>query len=181
MNNITVHRFRAAVLVIALAPIVVDAQDESIRISNLPEIQAVTGSVTVAEPVPSNNFVRYLDTTVTTVPRRTTQRLIAGGVLETDGFTSVVLSLGGFVEGAPPEQATIGVILVPDEDFIIAALKEGVYLFPIEVTMTIPQESLPYVAALPKAHNLAFPRYRIYFFNTGPRTVKAQLYAFLRN
>ena len=157
------------------------AQEGSISISNFPEIQTVDGGVEIAEPIPSNEMIRFPDITVTTVQRHQTNRLISGGVLETGPFTAVSLSLGGFVEGTPPEPAVIGAVLVPDEDFVLEALKEGVFLFPIEVTMTIPQESLPYVGARSESHQLTFPRYRVYFYNTSQRTVKTQLYAFLMN
>jgi len=157
------------------------AQEGSISISNFPEIQTVDGGVEIAEPIPSNEMIRFPDITVTTVQRHQTNRLISGGVLETGPFTAVSLSLGGFVEGTPPEPATIGAVLVPDEDFVLEALKEGVYLFPIEVTMTIPQESLPYVGTRSETHQLTFPSYRVYFYNTSQRTVKTQLYAFLMN
>jgi hypothetical protein len=148
---------------------------------NFPDVQTVEGGVEVAEPIPSNEMVRFEDTTVTTVKRHETTRLISGGVLEAGPFTSVSLSLGGFVEGMPPEPATIGAVLVPDEDFVMDALKEGVYLFPIEITMSIPQDSLPYVGTRSETHQLSFPRYRVYFYNSSPRTVKTQLYAFLMN
>ncbi len=157
------------------------AQEGSIKISNFPDVQSVEGGVEIAEPIPANEMVRFPDITVTTIQRHQTNRLIAGGVLESGPFTAVSLSLGGFVEGTPSEPATIGAVLVPDEDFVLEALKEGVYLFPIEVTMTIPQESLPYVGAGSETHQLTFPRYRVYFYNTSQRTVKTQLYAFLMN
>ncbi len=58
-------------------------------------------------------MVRFPDITVTTIQRHQTNRLIAGGVLESGPFTAVSLSLGGFVEGTPSEPATIGAVLVP--------------------------------------------------------------------
>lgn len=157
------------------------AQEGSITISNFPDVQTVDGGVEIAEPVPSNEMRRFTDNTVTTVKRHETNRLISGGILESGPFTAVSLSLGGFVEGTPPEPATIGAVLVPDEDFVLEALKEGVYLFAIELTMNIPQESLPYVGTQSETHRLTFPRYRVYFYNTGQRTVKTQLYAFQMN
>jgi len=165
----------------ALSAPISSAQEGSITISNFPDIQTVDGEVEIAEPIPANEMKRFTDITVTTVKRHETNRLIDGGVLEAGPFTAISLSLGGFVEGTPSEPATIGAVLVPDEDFVLEALKEGVYLFPIELTMNIPQESLPYVGAQSETHQLTFPRYRVYFYNTSPRTVKTQLYAFLMN
>jgi hypothetical protein len=141
----------------------------------------VDGGVHIAEPIPSNEMVRMDPITVTTVKRHQTNQLVSGGVIESGPFTAVRISLGGYVEGTPPEPATIGAVLVPDEDFVLEALKEGVYLFPIEVTMSIPQESLPYVGAQSQTEQLSFPRYRVYFYNTSQRTVKTQLYAMLMN
>ncbi len=171
-------RIVASLLVL---PVVAVAQDESIRISNFPVVQEVSGGVEIAEPVPSNEMTRFEEVIVTTVQRRQTTRLVSAGVLESGPFTAVKLSLAVFVEGIPPEPATIGAVLVPDEDFVINALDEGTYLFPIEVTLGVPKDALAYVAADPELHQLAFPKYRVYFYNTGPRTVKAQLYAFLIN
>lgn len=175
-------RFAVGVLCMAaLSAPVSMAQEGSISISNFPDVQDVSGQIEVTEPIPSNEMVRFTDTTVTTVKRHQTNRLIEAGTLETGPFTTVSLSLGGFVEGAQSEPATIGAVLVPDEDFVLEALKEGVYLFPIEVTMNIPQESLPYVGTQSETHRLTFPRYRVYFYNTSQRTVKTQLYALLAN
>jgi hypothetical protein len=165
----------------ALSAPISSAQDGPITISNFPDVQDVSGQIEVTEPIPSNEMVRFTDTTVTTVKRHQTNRLIEAGILETGPFTAISLSLGGFVEGAQSEPATIGAVLVPDEDFVLEALKEGVYLFPIEVTMNIPQESLPYVGTQSETHRLTFPRYRVYFYNTSQRTVKTQLYALLVN
>jgi len=168
-------------LVTVAWPTAAQAQEGWISISNFPEVQNVTGGIEVAAPIPSNEMVRFSDIGVTTVQRHQSMRLIPGGVLETGPFTSVSLSLAGLVEGTPDESATIGAVLVPDEDFVLDALKEGVFLFPIEITLTIPKDSLPYVGTRPETHQLSFPRYRVYFYNSGQRTVKVQLYANLMN
>lgn len=181
MNSASPRAVSLALSAVLALPCFAETQENTINISNFPDVQTVDGGVEIAEPVPSNEMVRFLNTTVTTVKRHETVRLIDGGVLEAGPFTAVSLSLAGFVEGTPSEPATIGAVLVPDEDFVLEALKEGVYLFPIEVTMTIPQESLPYVGARSETHQLTFSRYRVYFYNTSQKTVKTQLYAFLMN
>jgi hypothetical protein len=181
MNTHVLRVVVAAICVVVLTSSGLSAQEGWVGVLNFPKVQTVDGGVEIAEPVPSNEMVRIDPTTVTTVKRHQTNRLISGGVIESGPFTAVRLSLGGFVEGTPPSPATIGAVLVPDEDFVDEALKEGVYLFPIEVTITIPQESLPYVGTASETHQLAFPRYRVYFYNSSPRTVKAHLFAFLMN
>ena len=181
MNSASSRALGLVSCVVLVLPCSASAQENAISISNFPDVQSVEGGVEIAEPVPSNEMVRFLDNTVTTVKRHETVRLISGGVLETGPFTAVSLSLAGFVEGTPSEPAIIGAILVPDEDFVIEALKEGVYLFPIELTMNIPQESLPYVGARSETHQLTFPRYRVYFYHTSQKTVRTNLYAFMMN
>lgn len=152
---------------------------EPVFVTNFPEVQEVTGEVKLASPIPHSDLVAFGAVEVTTVGREEATGLISGGLLEADGFTSVVLSLAGEVKGSVPRPATLGVILIPDESFVAAAFREGSYLFPIEVEADIPTNSLPYVDAKPAREQLAFPRYRIYFYNTGSRTVRAQLYAML--
>lgn len=181
MNTRVLRIASTAICVFALTSSVAPAQEGWVGVVNFPEVQTVDGAVHIAEPIPSNEMVRIHSTTVTTVKRHQTNRLVSGGVIESGPFTAVRISLGGYVEGTPPESATIGAVLVPDEDFVLDALKEGVYLFPIEVTIGIPQESLPYVGTQSETHQLSFPRYRVYFYNTSQRTVKTELYAMLMN
>ena len=168
----------AAVAILLATPAL--AQD-AVWIANFPDVQRVEGAVSLAGPIPSTDMIRYEDVTVSSVRRADTTRLIQAGVLESRGFGSVVLSLAAEIKGTVPAPAKIGVVLVPDEGFVLDALAEGHYLFPIEVELEVEAESVPYVAADPEAHLLAFPRYRVYLYNTGKRTVKAQLYAMLTN
>ena len=152
---------------------------EPVFVTNFPEVQEIAGEVKLASPIPHSDLVAFDAVEVTTVGRDEATGLISGGLLEADGFTSVVLSLAGEVKGSVPRTASLGVILIPDESFVAAAFREGSYLFPIEVEADIPANSPPYVDAKPARQQLAFPRYRVYFYNTGSRTVRAQLYAML--
>lgn len=152
---------------------------EPVFVTNFPQLQEITGEVELASPIPHSELVTFDAVEVTTVGRDEATGLISGGLLEADGFTSVVLSLAGEVKGSVPRPAILGVILIPDESFVAAALREGSYLFPLEVEADISANSPPYVDAKPIRQQLAFPRYRVYFYNTGSRTVRAQLYAML--
>ena len=181
MVHVGSRRFVTACLFVLVFAASAAAQDEAVWVLNFPEVQTVTGRVGVSEPVPANGMVVLDDVPVTTVGRHQTTRLVAGGTVEAGPFTAVVLSLGGFVEGMPAEPATLGAVLVPDEEFVLDALKEGVYLFPIEVTLEISKDSNAYVGTPPELHQLAFPRYRVYYWNSGQRTVKAHLFAFLKS
>ena len=112
-------------------------------------------------------------------PRDNTNRLVSAGVLDAGGFTSAVLSVGGDVKGTVPAAAELGAVLVPDEVFVEDAFTRGYILFPIEVAAQVPANSAPSVGSDPKRFDLAFPRYRVYLFNTSSRAINAQVYVLL--
>jgi hypothetical protein len=172
---------RAALLAVAalsLSSMAARAQ-EAVFVTNFPEVQEITGAVELSEPLPFSESVAFEAVEVTTVSREESTALVAGGVLHAEGFTSVVLSLAGEIKGTLSRPSTLGVLLIPDESFVTTAFREGSYLFPIEIEVDLPSDTGPYVAAKPARHQLAFSSYRIYFYNTGARTVRAQLYALL--
>lgn len=155
------------------------AQD-SVWVVNLPEVQEVDGEVKVTEPIPSTRMIRFSDVVVTSVERQDTNRLVAGGTLDADGFSSAVVSLAGEIKGTVEEPAEVGVLLVPDEEFVLDALKEGQLLFAIDVKGSVQAEGPAYFGSDSNGHVLAFPRYRVFFYNTCSRTAKVQLYIRLR-
>jgi len=156
------------------------AQDQ-VWVVNFPDQQTVSGDVRISEPVPVSRIQRFEDVVVTAVSRQQTSQLVLAGTLETAGFSTVVLSLAAEIQGTVPRTAEIGVILVPEEDVALRALKDGYLLFPIEVTAKVPAEAPPYVASTPEKHELAFPRYRVYLYNSGKRTARVQVFALLRS
>jgi hypothetical protein len=152
----------------------------TVEVVNLPEVQKVTGSVAVSEPIPHTRWVHFGDVVLSPqVPRDDVNRLVSAGVLDTTGFTSVVLSVGGEVKGTVPAAAEIGALLVPDEEFVDDAYARGYILFPLEATAKVPANSAPSVGSEPKRFDLAFPRYRVLLFNTSSRAVTAHVYALL--
>ncbi len=170
-------------LAIALAAATAAAEEVrvvTVEVVNLPEVQQVTGSVAVSEPIPHTRFVHFSDVVVSPlVPRDDPNRLVSAGVLDASGFTSVVLSLGGEVKGTVPATAEIGVLLVPDDEFVADAFARGFILFPLAASADVPANSQPSVGSQPKRFDLAFPRYRVLLFNTSSRAVTAHVYALL--
>jgi hypothetical protein len=106
-------------------------------------------------------------------------RLIDGGTLSTDGFGSVVLSLAGGFKGRLLQAGPVGAILVPDTAAIARVLEEkGQLQFPLEVRATT-TTSTPYFSSDQPRHLVAFPRYRVWFYNDTATTVTVSLYAYL--
>lgn len=103
------------------------------------------------------------------------------GTLVTDGFGWVVLSLVGDVQGPLAEPGAVVAVLVPDQPPILLALKEDeVLLFPLQTTATL-VPGREYFSSPQQRQPIAFPRYQVYLYNTGARTVEAHFYAYLGN
>jgi hypothetical protein len=154
---------------------------EAIWIANFPEVQQVTGSVAIDGPIPAAQFESFTDVVVTSVRPDDTNRLVSAGTLDAGGFTTMALSLAVEVKGTVPKDCRVGAVLVPDEDLVNSAFADGHILFPVRVEVAVPAEAPQFVSSDPEVLPVAFPRYKVYLFNTGSRTVKASVWAMLRN
>jgi hypothetical protein len=102
--------------------------------------------------------------------------------VESDGFTAMVLSLQGQIKGEVFRAGTVGVYLLPDDDPIVRAFEEkGVMQFATEVNAAGVSGASPFFASNSSRAQIAFPRYRTYFYNTSDKTVTVNLYAYLTN
>ena len=155
---------------------------QEVAVVNFPDLQQVAGTVFVEGPVRHATLQSLKEILVSPVDRERTTRLINGGVLETDGFTSVVLSLNGRTQGKHVRSGTVGAILVPDEETVVRAFdEEGLVQFPLEVSVSLSPEEPSSFASDPKRLTIAFPRYRVLLYNTGNRTATVNLFAYLSN
>lgn len=151
-----------------------------VLVTNFPELQRVEGTVRMTEPVPAAKFVRVGEVLVSPVRPTETLRLISGGLLHTDGFGEVVLSLAGQVKGGVTRPGDVGVILLPDEEPIVQAFEEkGVGQFTIEAVAEGVSGASPYFRSDQPRRDVGFPRYRVLFYNTTDRSVTVHLYAYL--
>ena len=115
---------------------------------------------------------------VTPVNRADTERLIEVGVLDTDGFSEMVLSLGGEFKEAVPGKGRVGALLVPDVDaFNFLMRNEGKILFPLEVQAQASGGDAIFVSEQMTVR-IAFPRYRVYMYNETSSGAVASLYAY---
>ena len=154
---------------------------QRVLVTNVPEVQKILGTVSVDGPVRHGRLQIFPETVVPPVEPSSTRRLIPGGTLAADGFTSVVLSLGGQFRLRNFKPGTIGAILVPEEDPILRAFEEdGKILFPLEVRTTAGSPLDPYFASSQESR-LGFPRYRVFLYNTSDRAATVNLFAYLRN
>ncbi|MGH9869959.1 MAG: hypothetical protein ACREAA_17570 [Candidatus Polarisedimenticolia bacterium] len=158
------------------------AGDEEIRpvlVTNFPESQKVEGSVSIVGPLRQAALAHIPDIEVPPVKPDDPRRLVSAGVLTTDGFAAIVLSLAGSTKGRAPKPGEVGALLVPDEDPILRVLDEqGLLQFPLEVKAPVALNTVIFSSAQER-RVVAFPRYRVLLYNTSDRTMTVDLFAYL--
>jgi hypothetical protein len=173
----------AAILVVGLASLdegsaqTRSAAGQQVEVVNFPENQDVTVRGTPSQA----RLAGFEDQLISPNGSRdpTTWRQI--GTLATDGFGWVVLSLGGNVQGPVTEPGAVVAVLVPEQAPILRALRDDqVVLFPLQATATL-SPGREYFTSQQQRQPVAFPRYQVYLYNTGARTVEASLWAYLGN
>ncbi len=154
----------------------------SVIVTNFPKVFNVNGSVAIEGTVKHAKFAALRDVVVSPVNPKETVRLIQGGIVESDGFTAMVLGLQGQIKGEVFRPGSVGVFLLPDEDAIVHAFEEkGLMQFAAEVNAAGVSAASPYFASTANRVQIGFPRYRTYFYNTSDKTVTVNLYAYLTN
>jgi len=173
----------AAVAFVLSPPGIAIAQDlQSVFVTNFPKVFDIRGTVSVDGPVKQAKMAALREVVVPPVNPKDTVRLIQGGIVESDGFTAMVLSLQGQIKGEVYRAGTVGVYLLPDEEPIVHAFEEkGLMQFATEVNAAGVSAAAPYFASSSSRTQVAFPRYRTYFYNTSDKTVTVNLYAYLTN
>jgi len=173
----------ASVAFILSPPGVAIAQDlQSVFVTNFPKVFEIQGTVNVDGPVKQAKLAALREVVVPPVNPKDTVRLIQGGLVESDGFTAMVLSLQGQIKGEVYRAGTVGVFLLPDEEAIVHAFEEkGLMQFATEVNAAGVSAAAPYFASNSSRAQVAFPRYRTYFYNTSDKTVTVNLFAYLTN
>lgn len=156
-----------------------DAQP--VIVTNFPETQKVSGIVSLERPAPTTRLVTTKALVAPGGPSDVDDLTDAGSV-DCSGFAYVTLSLAVTVQGSIAGPGKVGAILVPDQSDILAALRSaGVVQFPISLEAPVAPSTSGVHQSSSLTTRLAFPRYRVFFYNTTPRTSEATLYAYLGN
>jgi hypothetical protein len=118
---------------------------------------------------------------VAPVDRSDTTQLVDAGVIETDGFSELVFSLGGEFKEAVPSGGRVGAILIPDNPVFDYLLKnEGRIVFPLEVSVQIGPDTGPIFVSEQVTADIGFPSYRVYFYNETTSGASASLFVYRR-
>ena len=172
----------AAALVLSPQGIAIAQDVRSVFVTNFPKTFNISGTVSVEGPVKQAKLAALREVVVPPVSPKDTVRLIQGGIVESDGFAVMVLSLQGQVKGEVYRSGAAGVFLLPDEEPIVHAFEEkGLMQFATEISASGVSGAAPYFASPSTRTQVAFPRYRSYFYNSSDKTVTVNLYAYLTN
>lgn len=175
-------RFAVLALLCLVAVLPTGAEPpEQVYIANFPEQQEVRGTVSVDGAIPHSRMVRFENHVVTPVKRSEYTNLQEIGVLDATGFSAAVLSVVGEVKGSGAAGGKVGVLMLPDERPILRAFHDdGQILLALDVEAETKPGSAATFAAK-KTKEVAFPRYRVFFYNGGPSSVLASAYVYLRH
>jgi len=148
-----------------------------VRVENFPAVQKVTGRVEVTAPVPSSTLVTLPEVVAVPASPDDPSQLVEAGSLDTEGWGHAVLSLTGEVRGRGGA-GEVGALLVPAVEPVSRAFEQGRILFPLKVSAEVAPTARWVESDQPRVQ-IAFPRYRVYLYNTSDRSVAVNLYAYL--
>jgi hypothetical protein len=168
--------------VLLLAASVQAAEPLDVRVKNFPETQRITGSVFVDGVVSHGRSKKFEGLVVQSSRRSELGEVVYAGSVETEGFTSLSISLQGEVKSSNFSAGSVGVLLIPDEEPILRIFREGKQVqFPLEAEVPLKPGNSEYFSGQQDRQRIAFPRYRVYLYNTLNRTVEANVYLYLAN
>lgn len=181
-RGLRVGHYLALTLLLLVAVVTSGAEPpREVFIANFPEQQVVKGSVTVDTVIPHTRMVRFEDNVVSPVNRSEYTNLREVGQLDSSGFSTAVVSLVGEVKGSAVAGGKVGLLLLPDEEPILQAFRDhGETLLAIELKAEIKTSSVGVFSAK-AVQQIAFPRYRLFFYNEGSNSVEANAYVYLRH
>lgn len=155
---------------------------KSVSVTNFPNVQRVAGEVSVAGTVNHSEMHRWRRVVVPTVKRSDIMDGAGAGSVKTGGFTSATISVNGQTSDAAFKPGVVGVVFLPDETSVKQAFSDGsVIEFPLEATVQVIPSKSGYFSSQPVRLPVAFPRYKLYIYNTASTGVQANVYLYLTN
>jgi len=153
---------------------------QKVLVTNFPQTQQIAGAVSVEGLIKHAQMQRLKEIVVPPVDPKETTRLIQAGTVSADGFTAMVLSLDGQTRGKALRPGAVGGILIPDEESVVRAFEEeGLTRFRIEIAAPSVTGASVHFASSSERFTVAFPRYRVFLYNTTDKTASVNLFAYL--
>jgi hypothetical protein len=171
----------AALLLATLAFSAGGVQESRSYVVNLETPHPIEGEVGIVGPITHSRVERISGVVVAPVGRGATSLWAEAGRLQTDGFTSVTLSLHGLSGGTDRRAGSVGVVLVPAEARILRAFQENELHLALEATAEVSAADLRFFSGSSPSLPLGFPTYRVFVYNTTEQSVTVDIYAYLTN
>jgi hypothetical protein len=146
---------------------------------NLKDPHPIEGTVSVGAPIPHSSTQSLFDVVVAPAARDEPTLWTEAGTLETEGFTSVVLSFHGQFRGNPSGTGAIGLVLVPEEENVLRAFGEGEVHLALDAVAEPVPDGRQYFSGSRAGLAIAFPRYRVFLYNTTDRSAAMNIFAYL--
>lgn len=186
MNNVLITAIISLTfLVPSVAPPYSHAQSSQtidVNVKNFPGSQQVKGAVTIEGTTSHSKYIKREAILVPPGRRNEEPELTYAGFVETDGFTSISMNLQGEIKSGSFLSGTIGVLLIPDEEPVLRSLREAKRVaFPLETTAELKSGDSTFFDSAASLQRIAFPRYRLFLYNTVNKSVEANVYLYLSN
>ena len=150
-----------------------------VQVNNFPDLQQVRGSVSIEG---TTKYIKKEGLVVPTSRRTELSEMVYAGTIETDGFTSILISLQGEIRSEAFSSGTTGVLLIPDEKPILRTLRDAKRIqFPIECMVHTKSGDPVFFESEQVQQRIAFSRYQMYLYNTGNKSIEANVYLYLLN
>ena len=177
---VAVGLFAAALLLFTPTGLILSRDMVDAVITNWPSVQQVDGEVGIKGPIRAAELTQLENVVVNPALREESTRWIDAGVLRTDGYPYAVLSMSGVIKGEVLNKGRVGAVLIPNEKTVLEAFnQEGKIMFPLEIV----SESIPaktaYFSSEPQKLQVAFPEYRVFFYNGTGKTSEVDFFAYL--
>lgn len=181
MHHVRLLAAFAPLLLMAGSSPPADDEPRQVVVTNFPATQPISGTVAVERPVPTTRLLTVRAQVTPGGPTNVAD-LTEGGAVDGSGFAFATLSLAVEVQGSLAGPGKVGAMLVPDQSDVLAALRSyGVVQFPLTVEAAVAPSTSGIHQSSSQTARLAFPKYRVFFYNTSPRTSEVTLYVYLAN
>ena len=180
MHRLALFTALSPLLLLAGAP-ADDDRVEAVVVTNFPENQQIHGVVALERPAPTTRLLTTKALVTPAAPADVAD-LTDAGTIDSAGFSYATFSLAVLVQGTLAGPGKVGAILVPDQPEILTVFRTvGVIQFPLTVEAQVAPSVSGIHQSTSVAARLAFPRYRVFLYNTTPRTSEITLYSYLAN
>lgn len=149
-----------------------------VRVLNFPDPQRIEGIVGLKAPVRLASEFAYRKVTVVPAGPRQPREVTDGGVLDLEGHARVVLSLAGETTSRIVAPGVVGALLLPDDPDILSIWQEtGHAQLGVRVEAAVAPTARGLFESTSVELRPAFPRYRVYFYDTLSSSVELRFYA----